>query len=850
MDKFSFEPLDEHNFPSWSVRIHALLVNKGLGHALQAPPGAAPAEGAPEVTAADSEKALAVMLLSVKDHHLQAIQVCGNAYAAWRMLQTTYRGASETRVLMLRRQLISLKKAPTESLTLYFARAEALAADLAAAGNSISGSELAYAVVAGLPTQYDVAVTVLKMSGQANSLRSLLQQLLPIEHQHAAEEAEHSAYAARSTRDQAYSGASKCWKCLKPGHRMADCPNPPSPHAKKCGKCGMYGHTEGRCRQGGSTGARQEVAFVAGDSPAGRSWLLDSGCSNHMTPDNSQFLTYVVLSKPVYFTFANGDKAQAVGQGEIQIVVPSTGNKEVVVRLLNVLHVPAATVNLISVRKIMTTMGGRVEFTANSCKIYKGDELLLETTECHAGVFSLTDTSDALEGAVALAARTAEETAELWHRRYGHLSYPALGQLCTDGMVDGISVPARAFEAACREQTCETCIRAKQTRQPFPSSTSTSEHPLSLVHMDVCGPMPTQSLGGSRYMATFLDDYSKFSVVVPVSHKSDVAAAVIRIITLLENQCGHRLKAVRTDRGGEYLNHTLDDFFASKGVAHQTTTPYTPEQNGAAERLNRTLEERIRAMLLESGLKPELWAEAAVTANFIRNRSPTAGSSRTPWERFYGKRPRVGILRVFGARAYVLTPKPQRDHKLAPVSEPGTFVGYAANSKAYRVLLDRTNKVVESRDVVVDERTAARGAPAPSTDSTTGVFEDNDAPPPAPAAPAHAPVPDAPAGAAAPPDVEAPPPAERTASTGTEEGELRGAPRARAAEAEDAAGARYPRRARQQPGEWYVAHAAAADVGDLDTPATVKEALSRPDAPMWKAALDDEVASLLENETW
>lgn len=848
MDKFAVEPLDEHNFPSWSIRIQALLVNKGLGHALLAPPGVAAADGVPPaVSAADSEKALAIILLSVKDHHLQAIQACGHAHAAWQMLQATYRGASEARVLQLRRQLTGLKKDAAESLTRYFGRAEELTADLAAAGQTIGGSELAYAVLSGLPTQYDVAVTVLKMSGQAISLRLLLQQLLPVEQQLISAEAEHSAFAAQNSgisrgtpqpvSAAAGGGWGKCWKCLKPGHRVFECPNPPSPQAKKCGKCGKYGHTADRCRSlgGTGTGARQEVAFAAGDnSTDDRSWLLDSGCSNHMTPDSSKFLTYEVLSKPVFFTFANGEKAQAVGQGEIQLVV--NGNVEV--RLLNVLHVPAATVNLLSVRKIMTGLG-RVEFSANSCKIYKGDQLMIETTEIRAGVFTLTDTSDALEEAYAMAARTAEETAELWHRRFGHLSYRALAQLRFEQMVDGISVTDRAFEAAGREQMCETCIQAKQTRQPFPTSTTESDAPLNLVHMDVCGPMRTQSLGGNRYMATFLDDYSRFSVVVPVSHKSDVAAVVKRTITLLENQSGRQLKAVRTDRGGEYLNATLADYFAGKGVEHQTTTPYTPEQNGKAERLNRTLEERIRAMLLESGLKPELWAEAAVAANFVRNRSPTADSTRTPWERFFGKRPNVGILRVFGARAYVLTPKHQRDGKLAPVSEPGTFVGYAVNSKAYRVLLESTNKVVESRDVVVDERAALKGAPSRSGDSTTGIYLSDDEAPPAnaPAAVANGDIP-----------VEAPPPAERTASTGTEEGEMRGAPRPRAREAEDAAGARYPRRARQAPGPWYVANAAAAD--DMDTPATVEEAMSRPDAALWREAMAEEMSSLLENETW
>jgi transposase InsO family protein len=102
------------------------------------------------------------------------------------------------------------------------------------------------------------------------------------------------------------------------------------------------------------------------------------------------------------------------------------------------------------------------------------------------------------------------------------------------------------------------------------------------------------------------------------------------VIELLESQSGKRTRTVRTDNGGEYINHELGDYFKKKGISHQTTVRYTPEQNGAAERLNRTIMERVRAMLEDSQLPPTLWAEAAVTANYIRLRSPAAGNNRTP----------------------------------------------------------------------------------------------------------------------------------------------------------------------------------------------------------------------------
>ena len=145
-----------------------------------------------------------------------------------------------------------------------------------------------------------------------------------------------------------------------------------------------------------------------------------------------------------------------------------------------------------------------------------------------------------------------------------------------------------------------------------------------------------------------------------VKAKSDVAGVTMDVINMLEKQSGWPLLVVRTDNGSEYINSTLATFFKEKGVIHQTTVRYTPEQNGKAERLNRTLLDRVRAMLEDSKLPKTLWAEAATTASYLRNRAPAAGRSCTPWEAFFGNKPDVSHLRVFGARAYALQPKELR----------------------------------------------------------------------------------------------------------------------------------------------------------------------------------------------
>ncbi|GAX85458.1 hypothetical protein CEUSTIGMA_g12874.t1 [Chlamydomonas eustigma] len=186
-------------------------------------------------------------------------------------------------------------------------------------------------------------------------------------------------------------------------------------------------------------------------------------------------------------------------------------------------------------------------------------------------------------------------------------------------------------------------------------------------------------MGGSRYIATFLDDYTNFSVVRLIKVKSQIPVEIKSVIAELERQTGLQVKAIRSDRGGEYINQTLQDYLKKKGIVQQLTAPYSPEQNMVSK---------------------NLWAEAVVTANRIRNCSPTTGHTKTPWELFYNVKPDVSNMRIFGSIAYVHTPKELRK-KLDPKGKPGIFLGYEPHAKAYRVLVN--GKVKISKDVVVEE---------------------------------------------------------------------------------------------------------------------------------------------------
>ena len=168
---------------------------------------------------------------------------------------------------------------------------------------------------------------------------------------------------------------------------------------------------------------------------------------------------------------------------------------------------------------------------------------------------------------------------------------------------------------------------------------------------------------------------------------------------LVEKSSGKKLKTLRSDNGGEYTSKKFEDYLKSEGIRHERTIPKTPQQNGVAERLNRTLVESSRSMLLDAALPQTFWAEAISTAAYLRNRCPTrAVDEMTPYEAWYGVKPRVEHLRVFGCDAYAHIPKDERG-KFDAKARKCILVGYGRETKGYRLYDPVKQKILHSRDV-------------------------------------------------------------------------------------------------------------------------------------------------------
>ena len=385
------------------------------------------------------------------------------------------------------------------------------------------------------------------------------------------------------------------------------------------------------------------------------------------------------------------DTLEALGRGVVPLKVNLSNGLSGRCNLLDVLYVPGLSYNLVSVAKA-AERGKVTEFTNNTCCIVgSGRRLVARGTRV--GSLYYLDCDIDYHASVAQGTKEA-----LWHKRFGHLNMQSLQKLSRKNLVNGLD-----FDHTKDIGFCETCVEGKQTRSVFPTSENRAAEPLELIHSDVCGKLNARSIGGAEYFVTFIDDRTHYTWVYVLRTKGEVFDCFLRWKALVENSSGRRVRGIRTDNGGEYTSNQFQKYLLSEGIRHERTVPKTPEQNGVAERMNRTLIETVRSMLASARLPHRFWAEALSTAVYLRNRSPTRTlEDMTPFEAWTNKKPVVRHFRVFGCDAYVHVPKDERK-KLDPKTNRCVLVGYGETTKAYRLYDPESGKIIFSRDVVFNE---------------------------------------------------------------------------------------------------------------------------------------------------
>ncbi|KAM1739403.1 hypothetical protein ACFX11_015127 [Malus domestica] len=292
------------------------------------------------------------------------------------------------------------------------------------------------------------------------------------------------------------------------------------------------------------------------------------------------------------------------------------------------------------------------------------------------------------------------QSSTLWHRRLGHLNLNSLKQLKEHDMVLGLP------ELTMIDEICKGCVFGKHCRDAFPKEASwKATLPLELIHSDVCGPMQTTTKAGNRYFLTFIDDCTRMCWIYFLRNKSEVFDIFKKFRATVELQSGYQLKKLRSDRGGEYTSTEFRKFCDEMGMERQLTVAYTPQQNGVAERKNRTIVEMAKCMMVEKGVPLDFWAEAVNTAVYTLNRCPTkALDKKTHFEAYSGRKPGIKHMKIFGSICYAHIPTQLRQ-KLDETSTKCIFLGYGTCEKGYRLYDLVSKKIIVSRDVIFDENT-------------------------------------------------------------------------------------------------------------------------------------------------
>lgn len=272
--------------------------------------------------------------------------------------------------------------------------------------------------------------------------------------------------------------------------------------------------------------------------------------------------------------------------------------------LKDVCHVPKLRRNLISVSQLFA-QGYHPHFQLDTWKVTKGSRIIAKGNK----VGSLYLFEKPTE--VGAAMTVVSSDVALWHQRLGHMSKKGLEIMLKMDQLPGLQLANLEF--------CEHCLYGKQKRVSFlKDGHDMKAKPLELVHLDVFGPTEVSSLGGAKYFVTFLDCTRKVWIYM-MANKSEVFSKFKVFKALVENKRGHKIKCLKTDNGGEFCLLEFDNYCADNGIRRVKVVPYNPQENRAAERLNRTILEKARCMLSNAGLGKEFWAEACNTTVYLIN---------------------------------------------------------------------------------------------------------------------------------------------------------------------------------------------------------------------------------------
>ncbi|GFY14894.1 retrovirus-related Pol polyprotein from transposon TNT 1-94 [Trichonephila clavipes] len=611
-----------------------------------------------------------------------------NGVAAWKILKDHFEPVTRATVIQLLDQFFGTKYQPGEDVGIFISRVKTAATRLQEAVHKLDDLYIGFQLIRWLPQEFQSTVQqiyrwkeedfrVVKIEAElileANRLQLMKQDL---------EKAE-NAYLSSFT--------SKKSKTL-PGATAAahGDPNGKNDYQKKGGKvfncktiknvkqsiktigpcyvCNKYGHLKVNFKEKKSlqkypstVNETFNTEFDKGDKGV---WVIDTAATSHFCNDKSLFLDLKPITN-MKMSLATEDKSCPVeGIGTLRFWVKYKGSFHEIT-LTDVLFNPKLRRNLLSGSRL-ESKGAHFVGTKGKINVFNKDWIKLFSATRHENLYFfkpdhyIIPKSKEISLFSDVTAKTKNGAIEIWHQRFCHVNNDYLVKTSKNDSVKGLP---RLTDNG--KTHCIPCKLAKSKRVSFKKTGAVrSKRPLELLHMDLCGPMPTESQGGNKYFLSIIDDYSRKVTVFPIRNKSDVFHTFIRFQKRSERFLSKKVIAVRTDGGLEFCNKDMDIFLTELGIKHEVTNSYTPKMNGVAERFNLTTLDGIKTLLKSSEVPHKFWGETLLCFTYAWNQICHKDSNKTPFEKYSGRKPSVVRLIPFGCLAYAGVPKQIRKNSI------------------------------------------------------------------------------------------------------------------------------------------------------------------------------------------
>lgn len=721
-------PRFDGHYDHWSMLMENFLKSKEYWSLIEKGIGAARGEGVQSAAQSAAQQKVIeeekLKDLKVKNYLFQAIDRTiietilnkETSKAIWDSMKLKYQGSTKVRraqLQALRREFEVLGMKEGEKVDEYFTRTLTIANKMQVHGESMKQNVIVEKILRSMTSKFNYVVCSIEESNDSSTMSidelqsSLLVHEQRMQGQKEEEQALNITNSEKMGRRIEYRTEGK--ERFRGGFRERGRGRGRQPYNKaliQCYNCQKLGHFQYECpvRNRNDRNAyfaevdeEEEMLLMAykdeGDHEEAKEevvWILDSGCSNHMCSNKEWFFEFDDKFRRTV-KLGDNSKMMAMGKGHIKLNI-----KGITQVFTEVYFIPELKNNLLSIGQLQEKQLA-ILIKDDKCRVYHPKKgLIMQSQMSSNRIFPILAT--VITPMASCLQATSEDVTNLWHCRYGHLSLKGLKTLVSMEMVKGLPALNDSLKV------CQDCMKGKQHRETLPKkSLWRASKKLQLVHADICGPISPQSNSGKRYIITFIDDYSRKTWAYFLLHKSEALSIFKKYKVSVEKESGERISCLRTDRGGEFTSSEFNDFCSTHGIKRQLTTAYTPQQNGVAERKNRTIMNMVRSMLSGKELPKQFWAEAVNWSIYVINRSPTtAVPNTTPEEAWSNRKPSVECFRVFGCVAYAHIPDNQRK-KLDDKSFKCVWLGVSEESKGYRLYDPVGKKIITSRDVVCVE---------------------------------------------------------------------------------------------------------------------------------------------------